>query len=63
MKPAIPSPAGSEDERILRPMKEILDRLTGARIGRLEELPSTATSADIIDKINAVIRRLNANGE
>jgi hypothetical protein len=43
MKPAIPSPAGSSDERVLRPVKETLDILTGARSGELAELPTTAS--------------------
>jgi hypothetical protein len=63
MKPAIPSPAGSSDERVLRPVKETLDILTGARSGELAELPTTATLDDVIAKVNALINRLNRSGD
>jgi hypothetical protein len=63
MKPAIPPPAGLESERVLRPMKETLDILTGARTGELAPLGDTATTEDIIAKINAVIQRLNRSGD
>ncbi len=62
MKPSIPSPAGSHDARVLRPMKEILDVLTGARSGELEQLPATATLAEAVGKINEIIGRLNRSG-
>lgn len=63
MKPAIPPPSGLEAERVLRPMKETLDILTGARIGEITPLDSAATNEDIINKINAVIQRLNRSGD
>ena len=63
MKPAIPVPSGSPDERVLRPVKETLDILTGARQGELTALPDTATTADIITTVNAIVRRLNRSGD
>lgn len=63
MKPAIPVPSGSADERVLRPMKEILDILTGARLGEITPLETTATLVEVIDKLNAVIARLNRSGD
>lgn len=63
MKPAIPVPSGSPDERVLRPIKETLDILTGARHGELEPLPDTATTADLITAVNALMRRLNRSGD
>lgn len=62
MKPAIPSPAGMEAERVLRPMKEILDQITGARSGELTQLTAAATTADIINKLNEIVQRLNRSG-
>lgn len=63
MKPAIPSPAGLESERVLRAVKETLDIMTGARVSELTTLETTATTEDIINKINAVIQRLNRSGD
>lgn len=63
MKPAIPSPFGSDDERVLRPVKETLDILTGARSGEIAALDATATLADVIAKVNAIINRLNRSGD
>lgn len=63
MKPAIPTPSGFEAERVLRPIKETLDILTGARVGELPELANDATTEDIITAINTVIQRLNRSGD
>jgi hypothetical protein len=40
IKPSIPSPAGLDAERVLRPIKETLDIITGARSGELQKLNS-----------------------
>lgn len=43
-------------------LKENVDVLTGRAGGELKTLASTATTADIINKINEIIGRLNASG-
>lgn len=61
-KPSIPS-VNVADQRVaslLRPMKENIESITGARGGPLVQLPSDATLDDVISKINAIIVRLNA---
>ena len=44
-------------------MKQVLDHLTGTRSGEIAALPTTATNADIIAKINEIVVRLNFSGE
>lgn len=63
--PYIPSPTSLPQEyaRVLNPMKQVLDHLTGTRSGEIIALPSTATTADIIAKINEIVARLNFSGE
>ena len=47
----------------LRPIKETLELITGAgRLSELKGLSREATQAEIISKLNEVIRRLNASG-
>jgi hypothetical protein len=61
-KPAIPSTLSIQDKSIatiLGPMKENIEILTGVREGLITALPSDATTAQIISKINEVILRLN----
>lgn len=61
-KPAIPSTLSIQDKSIatiLGPMKENIEILTGVREGLIIALPSDATTAQIISKINEVILRLN----
>jgi hypothetical protein len=61
-KPSIPS-VNVADQKIaslLRPMKENLEILTGARGGALTPLPSDADLSALISKVNAIIARLNA---
>lgn len=61
-KPSIPA-VNVADQRIaslLRPMKENIESITGARGGPLAQLPSDADLAAVISKINAIIARLNA---
>lgn len=63
--PYIPSPTSLPQEyaRVLNPMKQVLDHLTGTRSGEIIALPSTATTADIIAKVNEIVARLNFSGE
>ena len=64
-KPAIPGMQGVTDpvvERILRPMKENIESITGLRGGIIEQLPATTTNLPlIVGKINEIIARLNAH--
>lgn len=64
-KPAIPSPTGIPQDvaRVLRPVKAVLDALTGTTGGEIEQLPSAATTAEIVTKINQIVSRLNGSGE
>ena len=53
-----------EVARALQPVKTTLELLTGTAGGikELKGLKHTATNAEIILKINEIIRRLNASG-
>ena len=75
-KPTIPSPNAlpAEVSRVLRPMKAILEDITGQVTGELSQvapqLEATATTADLItrvnmlaDRINQIVARLNNSGE
>jgi hypothetical protein len=61
-KPAIPNTrtGDARTDLALAAMKQTLDQITGqARNAvRLDPLPSTATTADIIDRLNAITERL-----
>ncbi len=61
-KPAIPSVRTGQGllDQALSAVKATLDAITGqARNSeRLQPLPSTATTAEIIDRINAITERL-----
>jgi hypothetical protein len=61
-KPAIPAITMNDQQlaAILRPMKENVEIMTGIRGAPLAELPSNATTAEIISTLNSVIVRLNA---
>ena len=65
-KPSIPSMAGVTDQvliRILSPLKENIESITGQRDGGITKLPeSTTDSESIVLKINEIIGRLNATG-
>jgi hypothetical protein len=62
-KPAIPTPSGLGDvERVLRPVRDTLEDITGVREGEFVALTSTATLADVITRLNAVTARLNRSG-
>lgn len=62
-KPSIPALQGVKDPalmRVLTPMKENIELLTGVRQGTLQKLPENADTTAIINKINEIIERVNA---
>jgi hypothetical protein len=65
-KSAIPSVLSLDQElaRVLEPIKNNLEIITGARPGTKEitKLATTATLTDVIAKVNEVVARLNQNG-
>ena len=63
-KPGIPSIPPSKDPdtyNLLSTLKETVEILTGVRGGKIATLASTATTAQIITKINEIINKLNAS--
>lgn len=60
-KPAIPSLLPIQDRSIaaVGPMKENIEILNGVREGLLTTLPTDATLAQAVAKINEIILRLN----
>jgi hypothetical protein len=58
-KPAIPQPSG-DPIRLFTALKENVEIITGRRGGKVEALSTSATTAQVIDKINEVIARLQA---
>lgn len=65
-KPAIPATGGLPPEvaRVLEPLKANVEIMTGARPGTDEivPLPSTASLANVIYKVNEIISRINRSG-
>lgn len=63
-KPGIPSIISlpTEFATVLGPIKETLEIITGQRSGPVAQLAATATTSDIINKINELIARLNQAG-
>ena len=63
-KPSIPAASMLSPEliRVLEPIKQNVEMLTGVRGGELTQLEATASTAEIIQAINAIIARLNASG-
>lgn len=63
-KPSIPSTHFLQGEmgRLMGPIKESLEIITGVRGGQLVALSDTATNAEIIAAINAIIAKLNVSG-
>lgn len=62
-KPAIPAVQGVQDPaviRLLAPIKENIELMTGVREGTIQQLSSDADLATVISKINEIIRKLNA---
>lgn len=66
-KPAIPTPGTSDNtlNMVLSTMKENIELMTGARPGtrQIAQLANTATTSEIITKINEVIAKLNYSGQ
>jgi hypothetical protein len=63
-KPAIPALLGVKDPalmRILTPVKENIELLTGVRGGTIEELPEKSSLSSTISKINEISGRLNSH--
>lgn len=56
--PAVPKASDAEMQRFLAPLKENLEIISGQRGGQVQKLPSTATTAQIIEKLNELIDRL-----
>jgi hypothetical protein len=65
-KPAIPTTSSLPVDlaRLLEPMKQNIELITGARPGMdpVQPLATTATTAQIIAKINEILSRLNQSG-
>ena len=57
--PAIPTTASKELFPVLMSMKENIELLTGVRGGNITQLSTSASTAEIISKINEIIVRLN----
>ena len=47
----------------LKPVKENIEMVTGARGGELKGLKPSATQDEIIKKVNELIARINVSGE
>jgi hypothetical protein len=64
-KPAIPTVASMPNDlsRILSPLKENIDMITGVKTGAIAQLQQTATLTDVINKINEIVVRLNYTGQ
>jgi hypothetical protein len=66
-KPSIPSTMVLEPKiaQVVAALKENVELMTGARRGAvpLAQLKTTATTAEIIATINAIVQRLNSGGE
>lgn len=63
-KPSIPALQGISDQalmRVLNPMKENIELMTGIRQGTLQKLPENADLTAVIRKINEIIERVNAH--
>jgi hypothetical protein len=60
-KPSIPAVSISDNQlaSLLKPMKENIEILNGIRGGVIDPLATTATTSQIISKINELIDRLS----
>lgn len=61
-KPAIPSTSLLQDKltaTLIGPIKENIEIITGVREGLITPLPTDATLADAVSKINEIIARIN----
>lgn len=65
-KPAIPPTSGLalEIARVVEPMKQNIEMVTGARPGAvsISPLPATATLADCINQLNLILSRIEHSG-
>lgn len=65
-KPAIPGTASLPQDlaRIIEPIKANVEILTGARPGvnEIQPLPSSASLAQVVSKVNELISRINQSG-
>jgi hypothetical protein len=63
-KPGIPAMSHLPKEMadLLRPIKETLEIMTGARGGAVQQLPVGAGLPAVVQKINELIARLNQAG-
>ncbi len=65
-KPGIPSVALQDQSlnSVVNALKENIEIINGSRIGvgEIRTLDTAATTSDIINKINEIIRRLNVSG-
>ena len=57
--PSIPATVSGELFPVLISMKENIELLTGVRGGNIDQLSASATTAEIVAKINEIIVRLN----
>ena len=66
-KPTIPTTSALDQstERVVRPIKETLDLITGAnpKLGEVAPLSTSAALADVVAKVNEIIYRLRASGD
>lgn len=44
--------------RVLEPLTDLVMRVTGVLNTKIQKLPATASNADVIDKVNEIIARL-----
>jgi hypothetical protein len=60
MSAQIPSTSGIDPliRRVLDPIKENMETLKGRRGTKIQALPATASTTEIIDKINSIIAKL-----
>lgn len=57
--PAVPKTATEHGRHLFdASLKESVERITGQRGGKIVQLESTATLADVIAKVNEIIERL-----
>lgn len=65
-KPAIPGTGSLPVElaRVIEPLKQNVELMSGARPGvtPLTPLPANASLADVIEKVNQLISRIDQNG-
>lgn len=57
LKPSIPSEL---NQKFVETVKEVIETITGRRPGvkKIAQLPTTATLADVISKLNEILDRL-----